>query len=246
MKLNLLTRVFVVALSVILMSCGRSSELETDEYAAFQQSAAEQFGDSPLSNMDIHEEMREVMNELQNGILTALDSSYDQRTVASKSVFGCSPKFTVIPLGVTFTASSTCKLNGTITLKLLPLSTVVDIDVVGMKFIDRIQLDANITLGGNIAVDLVFLNGRINIKLPIIGDGIAFNGRAKLAVVSGGFQLNSRINGLTGVAGTGVALLAKVDKAAGVRDIQSCLVTGGDPNNPDAGNLKTCFKLGGG
>lgn len=252
MKLSLWALFCLGATTAALVSCGRTSELETDQSDLFAQSMTQHLGDSALGDADVQDELRLVTTEIQNAIFSALSTEYAQSEVRSRavSVAGCKPKIKLVAIGVgiEFGASDTCKLQGSLDLKLFPLRTVIDLDVVGLKFVDRIQLDADVKLGGNakdIGINLTFLNGRIGLKnIPMLAN-MTTNGAALLTIKSNVFQVSSRVNAFDATTGLGVALLAKIDRGAGVRDIQSCTLTGGVPSNPQGGTTGMCFRLGG-
>lgn len=250
MKLSLWALFCLGATAAALVSCGRTSELETDQTGLFQQSMTEHLGDSALASSEVQDELRLVTTEIQNAIFSALSAEFEQSGVRSRAATGCKPKIKIVAIGVgiEFGAGDTCILKGSLDLKLFPLRTVIDLDVVGLKFIERVQLDADVKLGGSttdVLVNLVFLNGHIGLKnIPMLAN-MTTNGAALLTVKPNVFQVSSRINAFDATTGLGVALLAKIDRGAGVRDIQSCTLTGGVPTNPQGGTTGMCFRLGG-
>ncbi len=252
MKLSLWAVFCVIATTFALTSCGRTSELEEDQSDLFQQSMTQHLGGSALANAEVQDELRLVTTEIQNAIFSALSSDYESSSVRSRalSIGGCKPQIKIVAIGVgiDFTSSETCKLNGSLNLKLFPLRTVIDLDVIGLKFVERISIDADVKLGGNltdISVNLVFLNGRIGLKsVPMLAN-LTTNGAALLTVKTNVFQVSSRFNAFDATTGLGVALLAKVDRGAGLRDIQSCTLMNGVAGNPQGGTVGACFRLGG-
>ncbi len=252
MKLSLWALFCLGATTAALVSCGRTSELETDQSDLFQQSMTQHLGDSALANPEVQDELRLVTTEIQNAIFSALSSEFEQSEVRSRAAAAtsCKPKFKIVAIGVgiEFGAADNCKLKGAVDLKLFPLRTAIDLDVVGLKFIDRIELGADVKLGGSttdVLVNLVFLNGRIGLKnIPMLAN-MTTNGAALLTIKPNVFQVSTRINAFDGTSGLGVALLAKIDRGAGIREIQSCTLTGGVPTNPQGGTVGACFRLGG-
>lgn len=265
MKVSGRFRLFLSALFLAAMatSCGRVSELESDQTYLFNQAVSQHLGDSALANPEAQAELRLITSEINSALLTALLPEYEAQFQAAygkrpanrlaAAPTGCKPKIKIlmIGLGIEFTPSATCKLDGTIGVKLFPITAVADLDVVGLKHIQRIQFDANVALGGSgsgVNLNLVFLDARVSLgNVPLLPiQNVVAVGSVALQIAPGVFKLNSRVNAFEGSTGMGVALVTKVDRAIDVRDIQGCLLTGGVPTNPNGGTLNSCFRIGGG
>ncbi len=239
--------VALVAISVV--ACAKADA--PDQTDLFNAATLDQLGNHPLAQPEVQKELRMITNEIQNAMLVALIPEYGTRDLQERvAILGCKPlvKLVLVGISIEFVASDTCKLNGTVSLKLFPATAVIDLDVVGLAFIDRIQLDAEGILNRDsqgVTINLVFLNGHVSLKefklFPI--SELSLNGRVNVVLGSGSLKLDSRINGFDPASGTGVALIAKIDGST--RTIQGCLLGGARPDDPDAGTANACFKIGG-
>lgn len=200
------------------------------------------------SALEAQEEMFEVLEGSQRAILGALLPS------SGIGAFGCKPEinFVLIGLNLRFVPSDTCKFSGDINIKLFPLVAQVDLDVIGLKYVQSIKFDADVQLGGSDAetqIDFEILDGRIHLggSLPI-GD-LVLNGAVSFHNGPAAFQLASRVNAFEAITSAGVAFIAQIDKdkttGTRTRSIKGCVFTGGVPDDPNAGSIGKCLELGG-
>lgn len=231
----------------VLAACGRQSELESGNILALQAALVSQTGSSAaIANPQFQAELQGVMSEVNNAVATAVLPGYTPRSLGTTAAVSCAPKFNIVLVGVavTFTPGAGCVLSGTIDVKLFPTTVNVNLSTVGLKFIDKVQLTGSVVLGGNTSMQFSFLNGRIDIKqvAGIALGGITFNGQANLSTAPR-FKLKSRINAFAATASVGVALMANIDDSIGLSQIQGCLLSGGNGNDPNAGLAAPCFGI---
>ncbi len=232
-----------------LAGCGRQSELSENQSAQLQSALVDSLGsEDPVSNPLFQNEVQMVMSEVNSAIAQALLPGFSTSAFSSKAAvsLGCSPDidFVLIGVNITFTSSSSCSLNGTVTVKLFPTTVTVDITAAGLSFIDKIELDGTYSLNGTASFSLTFLNGRISLK-EIAGfslGSIIVNGSAAVST-SPAFTFTSRVNAFASTGNLGVALMSTLKPSAGVRTIQGCLLSGADPMNPNAGKAQPCFGI---
>ncbi|MCB0416965.1 MAG: hypothetical protein KDD39_04900 [Bdellovibrionales bacterium] len=186
-------------------------------------------------------EIHEVMQAAQSGILATILEADELDTAT------CKPKlsFALIGIGFKFSDDASCHLRGTVMVKLFPLRATVDLEAVGMKYVERMTFDADVSLKSEngISIGWEFYNGRINLKnfalLPI--DELVLNGVTNASLVKGAFSLQSRTNAFDGASGFGVALSTNFGN--GNHSVQACLLTGGVGSDPYAGSVKSCLAL---
>jgi hypothetical protein len=243
-----LTRFLLLVVCAGLAACGRESELAENQSAQLQSALAANLGsENPVSKKQFQDELQLVMTEVNTAVAQALIPGVDTRALTTTAAAAsCAPKFNfvLIGVGITFTPGNGCVLSGTVDVKLFPTTVNVNLTAVGLSFIDKITLNGSVILGGNTAMTLTFLNGRIDIK-QIAGINIGtvvINGTVALNT-SPSIKFASRINAFTAATKGGVALLATIDPAAGVTNIQGCLLAGADPQNPQAGTAFPCFGI---
>lgn len=249
------TRIAVALLvAFFLFGCGNASQPTEVTSSELRQILQSKMGDSALTVPQVQDELRAVTGEIQSSVLSALVPEFSKTNalVNTAATAACKPKFKVVMVGVgiEFTPSATCKLSGTVALKLFPLTAVADLDVVGLTHIERIQLDADIQLlraGKHVTVNFQFLDAHFTIRklafLPI--ENVTANGMAAVNISASAFKIQSRVNAFEGNTGFGVALLSDIDRAAGKRELKSCVLAGGKASDPAAGNVSACFTLGG-
>jgi hypothetical protein len=248
MKREKLSRFLLLVLCAFLSACGRQSELMENQSGELQNSlAANLDAGNPVSKPTFQNELSLVMNEVNSAVAKALIPGIDTRTLSTTTAAAsCAPSFNfvLIGVGITFNPGAGCSLSGTVDVKLFPTSINVNLTTVGLTFIDKINLTGAVILGGNTSMTLSFLNGHIDIK-QIAGiniGSVVINGTVTLNTLPS-LKFASRINAFVSEGAKGVALLATIDSTAGIRNVQGCLLTGADPQNPQAGSSFPCFGI---
>ncbi len=243
-----MSRLLVLVVCAFLAACGRQGELAENQSAELQSALASNLGsENPVSKKQFQDELQLVMTEINSAVATALIPGVNTRALtATAAAASCAPKFNfvLIGVGITFTPGAGCVLSGTVDVKLFPTSVNVDLTAVGLSFIDKIALTGSVILGGNTSLSLSFLNGHVDIK-QIAGiniGSVVINGTVGLNT-SPSLKFASRINAFTASNKGGVALMATIDTSAGITNIQGCLLSGADPQNPQAGTAFPCFGI---
>ncbi|MBY0370445.1 hypothetical protein K2X33_07145 [bacterium] len=251
MKIKGRSLAFLLA-GALLSSCAREADNSQSE-ALFLAAGEQYLTGTALSKPEAQQEIRQVMGEIQEALFTSLVPEYAAaRTAAAVPATGCKPDFKLQLIGaaIAFEPSATCPLSGTIGIKFFPTVASVDLDVVGLKHIEKIQFDADVNLsqGMQIKLDMTVLNGVISLRALKFAPLESLTANAKIGLVLGGgaFKIDSRVNAFLTTSGLGVALLAKIDRSLGVSNIQACILKGGVGNDPTAGTASTCMRLGNG
>ena len=250
MKIQGRSNLFLILGAALLAACARPSESSEDE-AMFLAAGQSYLEGATIAKPAAQRELKLVMHEVNSALWDALvpEQAGAMREVAATS---CKPDFKILLIGaaIEFSPTNGCKLSGTIGLKFFPTTAVVDLDVVGLTHIEKIQFDAEVVLsqGMQVKLDMTVLNGVISLralKLAAI-ESVTANGRVALAIGGGMFKIDSRVNAFLSNNGLGVALMTKIDKSIGASNIQACILSGGVANDPTAGSTGTCMRLGGG
>lgn len=242
------TLIFAASVSLLVSGCGNPS----DEVPSEWNELVDQHGLSPtIKDIIAQSEITKVIEEVNTHVLGTAGAMLDPGAIngaRAASATSCKPKVTIVGLGANleFAAGGTCFFQGTISVKLFPLQTTVDLKVVGLSFIQSITLKGEITLDGSSSISLLFQDGRINLNLGgLLPDTtLVLSGRSTFEFGAGATEINARTNAFEATTRAGLAIVVTIKGgSSSSKKVDSCFLTGGDAMNPDAGELKFCFAL---
>jgi len=197
---------------------------------------------------DPESEMIFILEETLKQTALALNSRgfANSPRLASSVASACKTSWEFVWWGIqiNFTDNSQCPLVGNIKVTFFPLTVALDIESTTLNFVKSIKASGNISFGGTANtgnISLQFLDGRIELRkfIQLPWQDLVLNAKMQSLWQSGVFTWKTRANAFESISTIGTAVMRK--DLPDVPGWSVCMLTGGEPMNPDAGQLSACF-----